>query len=78
VAVRLLDRRDEPLLRLMLQEADRWRLPVDAPRPPLTEILSLNVVPDNPARGLHDSQDLLKVADVEASWRMLLSPGFGT
>lgn len=40
VTIRLLDRRDEPFLRLMLREADRWRLPVDAPRPPLAEVLA--------------------------------------
>ncbi|NLE22152.1 MAG: GNAT family N-acetyltransferase [Actinobacteria bacterium] len=40
VTTRLLDRRDGPFLRLMLREADRWRLPVDAPRPPLAEVLA--------------------------------------
>ena len=40
VSLRLLDRRDGPFLLLMLREADRWRLPVDAPRPPLAEILA--------------------------------------
>jgi ribosomal protein S18 acetylase RimI-like enzyme len=40
VTVRPLDRRDEPFLHLMLREADRWRLPIDAPRPPLAEVLA--------------------------------------
>ena len=31
---------DEPFLCEMLREADRWRLPLDAARPPLTEILA--------------------------------------
>jgi len=165
VTLRLLVRRDEAFLRLMLREADRWRLPVDAPRPPLTEILadphlalyvqswgrpgddgvlaeaggepigacwlrlfteeshgwgyvapdvpelslavapgwrrrgvgsllltgavararelgcagvSLSVMPDNPARGLYERLGFLKVADVEASWTMMLPLGAGT
>ena len=31
---------DEPFLREMVREADRWRLPVDALRPPLDEVLA--------------------------------------
>jgi ribosomal protein S18 acetylase RimI-like enzyme len=31
---------DEPFLREMVREADRWRLPPEAPRPPLDEVLA--------------------------------------
>jgi ribosomal protein S18 acetylase RimI-like enzyme len=31
---------DEHFLHEMLREADRWRLPLDAPRPPLAEVLA--------------------------------------
>jgi ribosomal protein S18 acetylase RimI-like enzyme len=40
VSLRALTRSDEPFLLEMLREADRWRLPPDAPRPPMTEILA--------------------------------------
>jgi ribosomal protein S18 acetylase RimI-like enzyme len=40
VALRPLTSADEPFLLEMLREADRWQLPVDAPRPPLAEILA--------------------------------------
>ncbi len=40
VDLRPLDVGDEPFLHEMLREADRWRLPIDAPRPPLAEILA--------------------------------------
>ena len=40
VSLRPLTATDEPFLREMLREADRWRLPLDAPRPPLAEVLA--------------------------------------
>ena len=40
VSLRPLAAGDGPFLHEMLREADRWRLPIDAPRPPLTEILA--------------------------------------
>jgi len=40
VSLRPLAAGDEPFLHEMLREADRWRLPIDAPRPPLAEILA--------------------------------------
>jgi ribosomal protein S18 acetylase RimI-like enzyme len=40
VAIRPLTPSDEPFLQEMLREADLWRLPPDAPRPPLAEILA--------------------------------------
>jgi ribosomal protein S18 acetylase RimI-like enzyme len=40
VSVRALTPSDEPFLLEMLREADNWRLPPDAPRPPLDEILA--------------------------------------
>lgn len=40
LSLRPLTAADEPFLREMLREADRWYLPLDAPRPPLTEILA--------------------------------------
>jgi ribosomal protein S18 acetylase RimI-like enzyme len=39
VGLRPLTTTDELFLREMLREADRWRLPLDAPRPPLAEVL---------------------------------------
>lgn len=40
VKLRPLTAADEPFLLEMLREADHWRLPPDAPRPPLTEVLA--------------------------------------
>jgi ribosomal protein S18 acetylase RimI-like enzyme len=40
VSLRPLTAADEPFLREMLREADQWRLPLDAPRPPLDEVLA--------------------------------------
>jgi ribosomal protein S18 acetylase RimI-like enzyme len=40
VSLRALVPSDEPFLQLMLREADRWRLPPDAPRPPMDEVLA--------------------------------------
>jgi GNAT superfamily N-acetyltransferase len=40
VNLRPLAATDEPFLREMLREADRWSLPLDAPRPPLAEVLA--------------------------------------
>ncbi len=40
VSLRPLAAGDGPFLHEMLREADRWRLPIDAPRPPLAEILA--------------------------------------
>jgi ribosomal protein S18 acetylase RimI-like enzyme len=40
VNLRPLAAADEPFLHEMLREADRWRLPIDAPRPPLAEVLA--------------------------------------
>lgn len=40
VSLRPLAAGDEPFLHEMVREADRWRLPIDAPRPPLAEILA--------------------------------------
>jgi len=40
VSLRPLAAGDGLFLHEMLREADRWRLPVDAPRPPLAEILA--------------------------------------
>jgi len=40
VDLRPLTGADEPFLLEMLREADRWQLPVGAPRPPLAEVLA--------------------------------------
>jgi ribosomal protein S18 acetylase RimI-like enzyme len=40
VSLRPLTIADGPFLCEMLREADRWRLPLDAPRPPLAEVLA--------------------------------------
>lgn len=40
VSVRALAPSDEPFMLEMLREADHWRLPPDAPRPPMTEVLA--------------------------------------
>lgn len=40
VSLRPLAAGDGLFLHEMLREADRWRLPIDAPRPPLAEILA--------------------------------------
>jgi ribosomal protein S18 acetylase RimI-like enzyme len=40
VSIRPLTLSDEPFLLEMLREADRWRLPLDAPRPPMAEVLA--------------------------------------
>ena len=40
VSIRALAPPDEPFLLEMVREADHWRLPPDAPRPPLDEVLA--------------------------------------
>ena len=40
VSLRPLAVTDEPFVREMLREADRWRLPLDAPRPTMAEVLA--------------------------------------